>query len=164
MACRSSSESRVIACAILIGVLARGGMVAADKKATPPTAKELVGVWVGFDLDELHFTRLEFRPDSTGFLARVAPTDTVLRDNGVHVYRVTSWRVDGWNIAIQMSPMSNAANVGYVRGHTGLASLRLTIGGLENGGWKEQLLLYPEARLTASNQETKEKIEETAGR
>ena len=41
--------------------------VAADKKAAPPTAKELVGVWVGFDSDELTFTRLTFaltRPDS----------------------------------------------------------------------------------------------------
>lgn len=163
MACRLSPEYRVFAFAILIGALTGSGM-AADKKATPPTAKQLVGVWIGFDLDELHFTRLELRPDSTGFLARVAPTDTILHDNGVHVYRLTSWSVDGWNVAIQMSPVSNAANVGYVRGRAGLASLRLTIGGPENGGWKEQLLLYPEARITVSNQETKEKIEEATGR
>jgi hypothetical protein len=40
----------------------------------------------------------------------------------------------------------------------------LTIGGPENVGRKEQLLLYPEARIMVSNQETKEKIEEATGR
>jgi hypothetical protein len=163
MGCRWSTVCHVFAFAILIGALTRSGM-AADKKATPPTAKELVGVWIGFDVDELYFTRLELRPDSTGFLARVAPADTILHQDGVHVYRLTSWHVDGWNVAIQMSPMSNATNVGYVRGRVGLASLRLTIGGPENGGWKEQLLLYPESRITVSNQETKAKIEEATGR
>ncbi len=63
-----------------------------------------------------------------------------------------------------MSPVSNATNVGCVRGRAGLASLRLTIGGPENVGRKEQLLLYPEARIMVSNQETKEKIEEATGR
>lgn len=162
MGCRLSPLCRVFALAILIGALTGSG-IAADKKATPPTAKELVGVWIGFDLDELYFTRLELRPDFTGFLARVAPADTILHQNGVHVYRLTSWRVDGWNVAIQMSPASNATNVGSVRGRAGLASIRLTIAGPENGGWKEQLLLYPEARITASNQETKKKIEEATG-
>jgi hypothetical protein len=163
MGCRLSAVCRVFAFAILIGALTRSGM-AADKKATPPTPKELVGVWIGFDLDELYFTRLELRPDFTGFLARIAPADTILHQDGVHFYRLKSWRVDGWNVGIQMSPVSNATNVGYVRGRVGLGSLRLTIGGPENGGWKEQLLLYPEARITVSNRETKEKIEESTGR
>jgi hypothetical protein len=119
----------------------------------------LVGVWIGFDRDELTFTRLELHQDSTGFLARVSPADTILHVDGVHVYRVTAWRVDGWNIEIGTSPVSNATNIGYVRGRVGLASLRLTIGGSENGGWKDEPLLYPESRLTISDQETKDKIE-----
>ena len=140
--------------------LAQGSnSVAATKKAAPPTAKELVGVWVGFDNDRLTFTRLDLRSASTGFCARVSPTDTMLHPQGVHVYRILKWTVNGWNIEIQMSPLSNATNVGYVKGRIGLASLRLTIGGPESGGWKEEPFLYPEGRLLTSNQETKDKIE-----
>jgi hypothetical protein len=85
-----------------------GSGVGADKRATPPTAKELVGVWVGFDNDELTFTRLDLRADSAGFCARLSPADTILHHQGVHLYRVTEWSVNGWNIKIQMSPVSNA--------------------------------------------------------
>lgn len=136
-----------------------GSGIAAEKKATPPAAKELVGVWVGFDSDELTFTRLDLRPDSTGFCARVSPADTILHDQGVHLYRVTKWSVNGWNIEIHMTPVSNATAVGYVKGRIGLASLRLTIGGPENGGWKEEPLLHPESRIVTSNEEAKSQIQ-----
>lgn len=136
-----------------------GSGVAQDKKATPPNAKQLVGVWIGFDNDELTFTRLDLHADSTGFCARVSPADTILHDQGVHVYRVTKWDVRGWNIEIQMSPLSNATGVGYVKGRIGLASLRLTIGGSENGGWKQEPFLHPESRIMISNQETRDRIE-----
>lgn len=146
----------IFAFAIVIGPLTGS---ATTKKANPPTPEELIGVWIGFDRDELTFTRLELRPDSTGFLARVAPADTILHHQGVHVYGLTRWKVDGWNIEISMSPLSNATKVGYVRGRVGLASLKLEIGGPENGGWKEELVLYPESRTAVSNQETKEEIQ-----
>jgi hypothetical protein len=140
---------------------AKGAAAAENKKATPPTAKDLVGVWIGFDRDELTFTRLDLRADATGFCARVSPADTILHDQGVHLYRIEKWTVNGWNIEIQMSPLSNATKVGYVKGRIGLASLRLTIGGPENGGWKEEPFLYPESRVMTSNQETREQIEKT---
>jgi hypothetical protein len=143
---------------VLIGPPTRNRS-AEDKRATPPTAKDLVGVWIGFDSDELTFTRLDLRADSMGFCARVSPADTILHDQGVHVYRITQWVVNGWNIEIQMAPSSNATSVGSVKGHIGLASLRLTIGGSENGGWKEEPLLHPESRILVSNQQTREKIE-----
>jgi hypothetical protein len=149
----------VLAFVLLIGPQTGSG-VAANKKATPPTAKDLVGVWIGFDSDQLTFTRLDLRVDSTGFCARVSPADTILHDQGVHVYRITKWSVNGWNIEIQMSPLSNATGVGYVKGRIGLASLRLTIGGPGNGGWKEEPFLYPESRIMISNQETRDRIEE----
>jgi hypothetical protein len=34
------------------------GELTADKKPIPPTAKDLIGIWIGFDSDELTFTRL----------------------------------------------------------------------------------------------------------
>jgi hypothetical protein len=143
----------------LIGPQAGSG-VSQDKIAKPPSAKDLVGIWIGFDSDELTFTRLDLRGDSTGFCARVSPADTILHDQGVQVYRITKWSVNGWNIEIHMSPVSNAFPIGYVKGRIGLASLRLTIGGPENGGWKDEPFLHPESRIMISNQETRDKIEE----
>ena len=148
----------VLAFAILMGP--QGATASARaKRATQPSVKDLVGIWIGFDSDLLTFTRLDLRPDSTGFCARVSPADTILHNQGVHVYRVTKWNVSGWNIEIHMSAVSNATAVGYVKGRIGLASLKLTIGGPENGGWKEEPFLYPESRITASNRETREGIE-----
>jgi hypothetical protein len=137
-----------------------GSGVPEDKKARPYTPKEMVGVWIGFDSDELTFTRLDLRADSTGYCARVSPADTVLHDQGVKIYRITKWSLNGWNIEIHMVPVSNATGVGYVKGRIGLASINLTIGGPESGGWKVVPFLQPESRMLVSNQETQRKIEE----
>lgn len=153
------ATGRAVCYAIVLGALTANG-VAANKKAAPPPAKDLVGVCIGVDADELAFTRLELQPNSTGFLARVGRTDTILHDQGVHLWRVTSWSIDGWNIVIHVSPISNAYSVRYVKGRADWLSLRLTMGGPENGGWKEQLLLYPEARIAVANGETRKKIGE----
>jgi hypothetical protein len=144
--------------AALIGPQTGSG-VAQEKRVAPPAAKDLVGVWIGFDNDQLTFTRLDLRADSTGFCARVSPADTILHEQGVRAYRITKWDVIGWNIDIHMSPLSNATGVGYVKGRIGLDSLRLTIGGPENGGWKEEPFLHPESRIMISNQETRDRIE-----
>jgi hypothetical protein len=136
-----------------------GGSGAKHKRATPPTAKDLVGVWMGFDSDQLTFTRLDLRADLTGFCARVSPADTSLHAQGVHVYRVTKWAVNGWSLELHMTPISNATAIGYVKGRIDLGSLRLTIGGPENGGWKEETLLESESRTMASNREARAAIE-----
>ncbi|MGB8543174.1 MAG: hypothetical protein WCD49_16215 [Candidatus Acidiferrales bacterium] len=148
----------VLMLAVLVGPQAGRG--AANKRATPPTAKDLVGVWIGFDSDQLSFNRLDLRADFTGFYAREYPDDTILHDQGVHVYRITKWRVNGWNIEIQVSPMSNATAIGYAKGRIGLDSLQLIIGGPENGGWKDKPFLHPESRIMISNQETRDGIKE----
>lgn len=148
---------------LLVGLQCGSG-IAETKKPIPPAAKDLVGVWIGFDKDELTFNRLDLRADSTGFLARVSPADTILHQLGVHVYRIRKWSLNGWSIEVQMVPESNASAVGYVKGRTDFASIRLTIGGRENGGWKEEPFLQPEARISISNQETKSRIEEIEGK
>jgi hypothetical protein len=158
MRLRLSLASGTLAFVFLMGS-SDNNIMAQSKKAKPPSVKELIGVWIGFDNDQLTFTRLDLRADSTGFCARVSPADTILHHQGVHVYRVTKWSVDGWNIEIQMSPESNATAVGYVKGRVGLAVLNLTIGGHENGGWKELSILHPESRVMISNQETKDATE-----
>jgi hypothetical protein len=85
MRARLSLPYWVLVFCILI-VTQTGTVVAANKKATPPTAKDLVGIWIGFDSDQLTFTRVDLRADSTGYCARVSPADTILHDQGVHVY------------------------------------------------------------------------------
>jgi len=158
MRARLSLLYSILAFAVLMGPQTRTAL-AQSKKAIPPTAKDLVGIWIGFDSDQLTFTRLDLRADSIGFCARVSPADTILHDQGVHVYRVTQWSVSGWNIEIRLSPVSNASGVEYVKGRIGLASMKLTIGGPENGGWKEEPFLHPESRIMTSDQETREGIE-----
>jgi hypothetical protein len=64
-----------------------------------------------------------------------------------------------WESGSVLMPESNATGVGYVKGRIGLASIGLTIGGTENGGWKEEPFLHPEPRIMTSNQETREGIE-----
>src|SRR6202790_3576239 len=111
MRARLSLSYWVLVFCILI-VTQTGTVVAANKKAAPPTAKDLVGIWIGFDSDQLTFTRLDLRLDSTGFCARVSPADTILHTQGVKVYRVTKWIVNGWNIEVKISPWRNAPATG----------------------------------------------------
>src|SRR5277367_6132151 len=73
------------------------------KKAIPPKPEDLIGVWIGFDDDELVFSRLDLRSDFTGYLARVSPSDTILHDDGVYAYRVTKWTVDDWHFNISLA-------------------------------------------------------------
>jgi hypothetical protein len=138
---------RVIALALplIVATVAISGA----KKATPPTAKDLIGVWIGFDQDDLAFTRLELRADSTGYCARVYPADTILHHYGAQLYRVDKWSIEGWNLTFELTPISSNAEPVYLKGQAGgIATLKLEIGGVKNK-WKLGLVLDPEARVQA---------------
>lgn len=128
------------------------------KKAAPAMPKELVGAWVGFDKDELTFTRLELRADSTGYCARVSPGDTSLHSYGVQVYRINKWGITDRKITIDLAPLSSNAEVVDLNGLVGMADLDLEITGLNNK-WRRKVLLYPELRIETSNRETKQAID-----
>jgi hypothetical protein len=128
-------------------------------KATPPKPEALAGVWIGFDSDELEFTRLDLRPDFTGYCARVSPADTTLHEYGVDGYRVTRWTIEGWRFIISLTPAATNAEPIYLRGHCYLTSLDLEVGGV-NGQWKRKMVLYRESRIDGTNQETRDKIRE----
>ena len=132
------------------------GTASAGKKAAPPTAKELGGVWVGFDDDELTFTRLDLRPNGTGYCARVSPPDTILHHYGVQLYRVAHWGINSWVFVIELTPISSNGEPVYLKGRYVLESLKLEIGSTDK--WKMGLLLHPEIRIAAANEETKEAI------
>jgi hypothetical protein len=128
------------------------------KKARPPKAEDLVGVWIGFWEDE-EFTRLDLRADFTGYCAYVAPPHSITHQYGVHVYRVTRWDVDGWKFNISLTPIDFRDESIYLKGRVGYDALRLEIGGA-NRKWKEEVILRQESRIKTSNLETKTKIEE----
>ncbi len=135
----------------------------AYKPARPPKPEQLVGVWIGFDEDQLNFTRLDLRADATGFCVRVSPADTSLHDYGVEGYRVAKWTMDNWKFNTTLTPATTNAEPVFLRGRYSIGSLRLEIGG-SNGRWKRELLLFRESRLDGANQETKQKIKELEGR
>jgi hypothetical protein len=131
----------------------------ADKKAHPPKPEDLTGVWIGFEDDELFFSRLDLRSDLTGYLARVSPADTILHDYGVFAYRVTKWTVDDWNFNINLTPATPKAESIQVRGRYNGFSLRLEISGT-NGLWKRNAILNREVRENSANKEARERIRE----
>jgi len=128
-------------------------------KAMPPKPDELVGVWIGFEQDELEFVRLDLRPDFTGYCARVSPADTVLHDYGVEAYRLTHWTLEDWKLIIGLLPIITNAEPIYLRGDYSGFSLDLEMGGTTNQ-WKRTLVLYRESRIDGANQETRDKIRE----
>jgi hypothetical protein len=145
-----------------------GSNASANKVAVPPPAKALIGVWIGFNSSNLTFTRLDLRADSTGFCALVSPASSVPRDKRVSIFRVEKWSVNGGNIEIQMSPLSNGAKVDYVRGYVNLSAIRLTMsffsirlserGPKKPRTWKEQFLLHSGSEIMSANHETKDEI------
>ncbi len=132
------------------------------KKARPPKPEELVGSWIGFWQDE-EFTRLDLRPDFTGYCAYVAPVDSSTHQYGVHVYRVTRWSLDGWQFNIALTPVNSSDESVYLKGRVAYLSLQLEIGGVGRK-WKEQVVLHKESRIQESNLETRTKIEEVEKR
>jgi hypothetical protein len=132
------------------------------KAARPLKPEELIGVWVGFWQDE-EFTRLDLRADFTGYCAYVAPQDSTTHQYGVHVYRVTRWALNGSQFNISLTPVDSHDENIYLKGRINYLALQLEIGGTDRK-WKEQVVLRKESQMQASNQETKNKIEEVEKR
>jgi hypothetical protein len=146
-------------CGFAILLLAAAvAVVLATTYARPPKPEEIAKVWIGFDSDELVFTRLDLRRNSVGSCARVSPADTVLHEYGVHGYRITNWSLDGWNMKFSLSSMTTNAEPIYLHGRYNGFSLRLEVGGTTNN-WKRDLVLYRESRIDAANLESRKMIE-----
>jgi hypothetical protein len=154
-----STRARWLTWIIAISLVAVGFIAFAYKPARPPKPEQLAGVWIGFDNDELVFTRLDLRSDFTGFCARVSPADISLHEYGVAGYRVTKWGLDQWKFSIMFTPITTNAEPIFMRGRLSGWSLHLEVGGT-NGQWKRDVILYREARLDDVNQETRERIKE----
>lgn len=149
----------VVCLVLLLGCVLPTSLTCDGCKARPPKPEELVGVWIGFDEDELDFCRLDLRADTTGYCARVSPADTVLNEYGVEAYRVTHWTADDWKFIVSLTPLTTNAEPIYLRGHCYRPSLSLEVGGA-NGKWKRKLALYRESRIDGANRETRSKIRE----
>jgi hypothetical protein len=77
----------------------------ADQPAEPPEPKALVDTYVGYVLDELHFFRLELKADGTGLLVSVANPDTIYYKYGPTVFRISKWRLTGFDFSIEGTPV-----------------------------------------------------------
>jgi hypothetical protein len=142
---------------VLTLALTLNGSAQTHKRATPPTADQVVGAWIGFDGGGSEFIRLELQADGSGYLAVVAPANFTTHDYGVQVYRVARWSISGWQIRCDMSPISSNAEPAQANGEFSVSSVRLTIHGVKRQ-WKIESALYMESRLDGSNKETKEAI------
>jgi hypothetical protein len=131
----------------------------ADRPARPPKPAGLVGTWIGFDEDGLEFTRLDLRPDFTGYCARVSPSYSSLHDYGVQVYRVTHWTTDGWKFSIDLSTIDAIDTPLFIKGRIEMEALKLEVSAGTNG-WTRKLELQKESWIDEANQETKKKIME----
>jgi hypothetical protein len=154
-------KALVLALFVLLGIAVPVSELYAqglDKKARPPKPEELVGAWIGF-WEDGDFTRVELRPDSTGFCAFVAPVESISHDYGVQVYRITRWTLDGWSFVLALSPTESRLENVYVKGRVSGYALELEVGGIDRK-WKEKLVLNKESRIQESNLETKSKIDE----
>ena len=127
------------------------------KEAIPPKPEDLIGVWIGFDNDELFFSRLDLRSDFTGFLARVSPNDTVLHHYGVFAYRVTKWTINGWNFNGELTAATPGAESIQMRGSYNGFSLHVELSGTI---WVRNIILERDVREAAANKETRAKIRE----
>jgi hypothetical protein len=153
-------QSMVLAILVLFGMslpVAGNPETSQAKEARPPTPEELVGSWIGF-WEDGEFTRLDLRPDLTGYCAFVAPAESISHDHGVDVYRVTRWTLERWKFVVSLSPIDTRNGSVYLKGQVGLYNLELEVGGTD-GKWKEKVVLHKESRIAASNLETKNKIE-----
>ncbi len=138
-------------------VLVNVASTAYAKEAIPPKPEDLIGVWVGFDNDELFFSRLDLRPDFTGFLARVSPNDTALHHYGVFAYRVTKWTIDGWDFSASLTVETPGAESIHMRGRYNGFSLHVELSGTS---WVRNIILEREMREAAADKETRAKIRE----
>ena len=134
--------------------LTANGAARAHKRATPPTADELVGAWMGFDSGGSQFLRIELDADRSGYLAVVAPINFVTHNFGIQVYRISRWSINGWHIACDLLPISSNAEPAQADGELFVSSLRLDLHGIKRR-WKIESALYMESQLEGSNQETK---------
>jgi hypothetical protein len=100
----------------------------------------LAGTWIGFDDDGLEFTRLDLRPDFTGYCARVSPSYSSLHEYGVQIYRVTHWTTDGWTFLIDMTAIHAIDTPLSMKGRIEMEALQLEVSAGTNG-WTRKLEL-----------------------
>jgi hypothetical protein len=110
-----------------------------SKKVPPSTRAEVAQTWIGITEDELYLFRLELHLDGTGLGAYVYV------DEEPHVFRVASWTIDQYEVAIKVSDMGWSRNhVGELKGKVVGYQMNLLIGGHD---WHRRLWLRPERPL-----------------
>ena len=139
-------------------VILLAGLCYAFNPATPPAAKDVIGVYVGYS-DHDDFYRLDLRSNFTGYFADVAMPRKGTHEFGVSTYKISQWRLERFDLAFTLSPVGakNAEGI-HLKGSVGaFGVLRLEASGTTNR-WQRKLVLYPEEQMSKSIEETKEAI------
>jgi hypothetical protein len=84
----------------------------------------------------------------------VAPPNFITHDYGVQVYKVNAWRLNGWQITCDLTPISSNAESAQASGELFVSSLHLNLHG-DKRRWKIESTLHMEPRVEQSNKETK---------
>jgi hypothetical protein len=125
----------VIAIAI-VGVLGLTVPLSASKRAIPPTADQLVGVWIGWEADSMTFFRVDLSADGTGYLA------SSFREAPAVLSRITRWSIQGWRVTMQTTPVDVHPNdVMAIAGSVVVRKLELDIIGGRNE-WRQHVTLH----------------------
>jgi hypothetical protein len=108
----------------------------ASKKAIPPTAQQLAGVWIGWEADSMSFFRVDLRPDGTGYLA------SSFGEKPAVLSRITRWSIREWRVAMQTTPVDLHPNdVMSLTGEVEWRKLQLNVVGGKNV-WRGELTLH----------------------
>jgi hypothetical protein len=123
----------------------------ASKKAVPPTAEQLAGVWIGWEADSMSFFRIDLLPDGTGYVA------SSFREEPAVLSRITRWSIRAWQVTMQTIPVDVHPNdVMSFSGEVVVRKLELKIVGGKNA-WRGHITLHraDEARLARKSVDTR---------
>lgn len=128
----------------LFGLVVVASATFGSNPATPPEQAQVIGVWVGYT-DHCEFVRLELDGDSTGYVSLGS-----LGDSTFDTHRVHNWALREWNVTMELTPVSAAAEpIKVDKVGCYLPNLEVQFSGATND-WSRKATLWNERALRAS--------------
>jgi len=106
----------------------------------PATRADLLGTWIGFDSDGIHFYRVTFS-EKEGVVG------AVFVKSAPRLYRITNWNIDSkGKLAMKLTSASTNADNIVITGKVQFPQMRLKIAATHNG-WSHEVSMYREAPI-----------------
>jgi hypothetical protein len=120
----------------------------ADREPAPPTKKELLGSWVGFDVDYKLFYRLTLTSNSGLIIIRYVDDDIS------EIFRITQWGIKAKGVSFDVFPEGKVSEqMKFESSHITSFKMAFTVSGTSND-WTHRAILYREAVLTENLQKS----------